>query len=152
VAGFNGSRGQLNHWTSLHCGVDVHNTASSEHDIRKCIAIACYCMASLDRNIWHSSISLPTKLQLYRVFILPVIMVALCNRADHIYFHPVVSSSFFLSFFLSSPNLSDWRLDVCHTSTHGVMNIDVNTLQPSSSISQFQSSGCSTHPNKLRRS
>jgi len=40
-------------------------------------------------------------------------MVALCNRADHIYFHPVVccSSSFFL---FSSPNLSGRRLDVCH--------------------------------------
>ena len=65
-------------------------------------------------------------------------MVALCNRADHIYFHPVSSSSlwspygrgqtiifsccgllFFLLFF-SSPNLSRRRLDVCHTSTHGV--------------------------------
>jgi len=44
-------------------------------------------------------------------------MVALCNRADHIYFH-VVSSFFF--FFISSPNLSGRRLDVCHTSTHGV--------------------------------
>jgi len=47
-------------------------------------------------------------------------MVALCNRADHICFHPVVcSSSFFLSFF-SSPNLSRRRVDVCHTCTHGV--------------------------------
>jgi len=81
-------------------------------------------------------------------------MVALCNRADHIYFHLVVCSSFFLlrqpncgveqrapptlgmatirlcigphssyiyllSFF-SSPNLSSRRLDVYHTSTHGV--------------------------------
>jgi len=45
-------------------------------------------------------------------------MVALCNRADHIYFHPVVCSS--SVFFLSSPNLSGRRLDVCHTSTHGV--------------------------------
>jgi len=44
-------------------------------------------------------------------------MVALCNRADHTYFHPVVCSSFF---FFSSPNLSGRRLDVCHTSTHGV--------------------------------
>ena len=38
-------------------------------------------------------------------------MAALCNRAGHIYFHPVVSSSFFLSFFFSSPNLGgrgDW--------------------------------------------
>ena len=43
-----------------------------------------------------------------------LIMVALCNRADHIYFHPV--SSFF-----SSPNLSSRRLDVYHTSAHGVV-------------------------------
>jgi len=42
-------------------------------------------------------------------------MAALCNRAGHIYFHPVVS--FFL---FSSPNLSGQRLDVYHTSTHGV--------------------------------
>jgi len=31
-------------------------------------------MASLDRNVWHSSVSLPTKLRLCRVFILPVIL------------------------------------------------------------------------------
>jgi len=65
-------------------------------------------------------------------------MAALCNRAGHIYFHPVVCSSslwppyvisgplyfcpvvsFYLSFF-SSPNLSGHRLDVYHTSTHSV--------------------------------
>ena len=44
-------------------------------------------------------------------------MAALCNRAGHIYFHPVVCSFFF---FLSSPNLSRHRLYVYHTSTHGV--------------------------------
>jgi len=38
-----------------------------------------------------------------------LLMVALCNRADDIYFHPDVCS-FFLLF--SSPNLSGWRLDV----------------------------------------
>jgi len=43
-------------------------------------------------------------------------MATLCNRAGHIYFHPVVSS-FFL---FPSPNLSGWRLDVYHMSTHGV--------------------------------
>jgi len=43
-------------------------------------------------------------------------MVALCNRTDHIYFHPVICSFFFFS----SPNASGRRLDVCHTSTHGV--------------------------------
>ena len=42
-------------------------------------------------------------------------MAALCNRVGHIYFHPV-----FFSFFFSSPNLSGQRLDVYHTSTHGV--------------------------------
>ena len=41
----------------------------------------------------------------------------LCNRAGHIYFHPVVSS-----FFFSSPKLSGRRLDVYHTST----NVEVN--------------------------
>jgi len=48
-------------------------------------------------------------------------MAAVCNRAGHIYFHPVVCSFFFLSsFFLSSPNLSRRRLDVYHTCTHVV--------------------------------
>ena len=36
-----------------------------------------------------------------------------------LYFCPVISI-FFLSFFISSPNLNGRRLDVCHTSTHGV--------------------------------
>jgi len=39
---------------------------------------------------------------------------ALCNRAGHIYFHPVVSS------FFPSANLRGRRLDVCRASTHGV--------------------------------
>ena len=51
-------------------------------------------------------------------YLTSLFMVALCNRADHIYFHHVVCSFFFL--FFSSPNLSGRRLDVCHTSTHGV--------------------------------
>jgi len=42
-------------------------------------------------------------------------MVALCNRADHYIF--ILFLSFF---FFASPNLSDRRLDVYHTSTHGV--------------------------------
>jgi len=48
----------------------------------------------------------------------PFIMVALCrpNRADHYIFMLFLSSSFFFS----SPNLSGRRLDVYHTSAHGV--------------------------------
>jgi len=46
-----------------------------------------------------------------------LIMVALWNRADHYIILSFVLSS---SFFFFSPNLSCRRLDVCHTSTHGV--------------------------------
>jgi len=45
-----------------------------------------------------------------------LIMVALCNRADHYIFALWLLSIFFIS----SPNLSGRRLDVYHTSTHGV--------------------------------
>ena len=45
-------------------------------------------------------------------------MVALWNRADHYIF--IQSFVLLFSSFLSSPNLSRRRLDVCHTCTHGV--------------------------------
>jgi len=60
----------------------------------------------------------PSMLSQHRLYKL-VIMVALCNRADHyifILFLLLSSSSFF-----SSRNLSSGRLDVYHTSAHGVV-------------------------------
>ena len=36
------------------------------------------------------------------------------------------SSSIYLSFLFSSPNLSRRRLDVCHTSTHGVALVRIS--------------------------
>ena len=52
--------------------------------------------------------------------LLQCFMVALWNRADHYIFILwfLLLSSIFL--FFSSPNLCRRRLDVCHTSTHGV--------------------------------
>jgi len=48
-------------------------------------------------------------------------MVALWNRADRYIFMLWFLLSIYLSFLLfSSPNLSGRRLDVYHTSTHGV--------------------------------
>ena len=47
-----------------------------------------------------------------------LVMVALCNRADHYIFALLFLSSVF--FFFSSPNLSGRMLDVYHTLTHGV--------------------------------
>jgi len=49
--------------------------------------------------------------------LLVVFMVALCNKANHNIFMLWFVLS---SFFFSSPNLSRRRLDICHTSTHGV--------------------------------
>jgi len=52
-------------------------------------------------------------------------MVALWNRADHyifiLWFLVVLSI-----FFFPSPNLSRRRLDVCHTSTHGVALVRIS--------------------------
>ena len=42
------------------------------------------------------------------------------NYGRPLYFHAVVSIHLLLSIFFSSPNLSGRRLDVYHTSTHGV--------------------------------
>ena len=60
---------------------------------------------------------------MFAFVVLNLVMVALCNRADHYIF--ILFLSFFLSSsssssFFSSPNLSGRRLDVYHTSAHGV--------------------------------
>ena len=49
-----------------------------------------------------------------------IIMVALCNRADHYIFILFLLLYFFFLSFFSSPNLSGRRLDVYHTLAHGV--------------------------------
>jgi len=48
-------------------------------------------------------------------------MVAICNRADHYIF-----ALWFLLLLFSSPNLSRRRLDVYHTSTHGVALVRIS--------------------------
>jgi len=52
-------------------------------------------------------------------YIAQFFMVALCNRADH-YIFALWFLSFFFFIFSSPINLSGRRLDVYHTSTHGV--------------------------------
>ena len=49
-----------------------------------------------------------------------LVMATLCNRAGHYIFALWFLSSICLSSFFSSPNLSGRRVDVYHTSTHGV--------------------------------
>jgi len=50
----------------------------------------------------------------------------LWNRADHYIFILWFLLSLFLSSFFTSPNISRRRLDVCHTSTHGVPGLSAN--------------------------
>ena len=54
------------------------------------------------------------------------IMVALWNRADHYIFVLWFLLLSFSFFFFSSPNLSRRRLDVYHTSTHGVTLVRIS--------------------------
>jgi len=66
----------LKSWSRSRILVSTSMTlqGSSAHDVRKRFATARNCTASIDGNVWHSCISLPTKLRLYRVFVLPVIL------------------------------------------------------------------------------
>ena len=52
-----------------------------------------------------------------------LIMVAVWNRAHHYIF--ILWFLLSSSFFFSSPNLSRRRLDVCHTSRHGVALVQI---------------------------
>jgi len=88
----------------------VHSNPLLLHQVAKtsCCAIAYSIVDNLSTGFCH--------------FAAILFMVALYNRADHYIFALWFLSSFlffFLSFF-SSPNLSGRRLDVYHTSTHGV--------------------------------
>jgi len=55
-----------------------------------------------------------------KIYMVSLFMVALWNRADHYIFMLFLLLLLSYFFFISSPNLSGQRLDVYHTSTHGV--------------------------------
>ena len=58
----------------VYLGSSVDASGGNDSDIRRRIELARTCMKSLDRGIWRSSISLVTKLRLYNVYILPVLL------------------------------------------------------------------------------
>jgi len=55
-----------------------------------------------------------------------LLMVALCNTADHYIFPLWFLSIYLFLLLLSSPNLSRRGLDVYHTSTHGVALVRIH--------------------------
>ena len=58
----------------VYLGSSVDVSGGNDSDIRRRIELARTCMKSLDREIWRSSILLVTKLRLYNVYILPVLL------------------------------------------------------------------------------
>ena len=70
-----------------------------------------------------------------------VFMAALCNRCGHYIFALwFLSSSFF--FFFSSPNLSGRRLDIYHTSTHGVALVYLECMSEVCCTRLAENTGC----------
>jgi hypothetical protein len=57
-----------------YLGCLTDNSGGSEPEVIRRIAISRDCFNSLDRFIWRSSIRLQTKVRLYRVYILPVLL------------------------------------------------------------------------------
>jgi len=58
----------------VYLGTSVDASGGNDSDICRRIELARTCMKSLDRGIWRSSISLVTKVRLYNVYILPVLL------------------------------------------------------------------------------
>ena len=61
-------------WSFIYLGSEIHSTGSSESEVRRRIGLATSCFNLLNRGIWRSSISLPTKVQLYHTYIQPVLL------------------------------------------------------------------------------
>ena len=58
----------------VYIGSCIDIAGGSETDICRRIEMTCTCMKALDRNIWRYSISLHTKIRLYNVYILPILL------------------------------------------------------------------------------
>ena len=58
----------------VYLGSSVDASGGNDSDIRRRIELARTCMKSLDRGMWRSSVSLVTKLRLYNVYILLVLL------------------------------------------------------------------------------
>ena len=58
----------------IYLGSSVDASGGNDSDIGRRIELARTCVKLLDRGIWSSAISLVTKLRLYNVYILPVLL------------------------------------------------------------------------------
>jgi len=58
-------------WSFIYLGSEIHSTGSS---VRRRTGLAKSCFNLLNRGFWRSSISPPTKVQLYHTYIQPVVL------------------------------------------------------------------------------
>ena len=58
----------------VYLGSLVHSSTQSSPDISRRNAITCAAMQNLDKQIWTSRITIPTKLKLYNTCILPMFL------------------------------------------------------------------------------
>jgi len=58
----------------VYLGSEIHSSGSSEPEVLRRIGLAKSCFNLLNRGIWRSSISVLTKVQLYRTYIQPVLL------------------------------------------------------------------------------
>jgi len=58
----------------VYLGSEIHSSGSSEPEVLRGIGLAKSCFNLLNRGIWRSSISVLTKVQLYRTYIQPVLL------------------------------------------------------------------------------
>ena len=72
-----------------------------------------------------------------------------CVADADIIFCPVVSS-FFLSFFFSSPNFSRRKLDVCHTCTHGGLSANLECRSEMCCTRLAENTGRKKSPSQYR--
>jgi len=107
-------------WSICHLGCGFGWAQTSTSSIVFARWRQCAHMGGHTSATWRTQFNSPSAPAMWSYVELfwPLVMVALCNRADH-YIFAVVSSFFLLSFF-SSPNLRGRRLDVYYTSSHGV--------------------------------
>jgi len=117
----------------------IYFTSSTTH--AKCnkflTALPCNMKVAFHRQLYTWYTTMFTVFQIIRIplrcwplMITGLIMAAQCNRVGHYIFALwfLSSSSFLLSSFFSSPNLSRHRLNVCHTSTHGVALVQIQNV------------------------
>jgi len=60
--------------TFVYLGSSIDQEGGCDTDIRRRIELDRFCMRAPDRGIWRTFISLPTKLRLYNIYILPILL------------------------------------------------------------------------------